>query len=92
MVVRRPGGRPGPGGSCINRYPTELMVSMVATTPKASMKAGWRFQAGLGGPGGSSGLAGGTAPGARRTRSYFSISGWASAPTTPAMLRMSSRA
>ena len=52
---------PGPvWGSCMSRYPTELIVSMMATTPKVSMNAGWWCHAVLGCPGGSSGLGGET--------------------------------
>ena len=40
---------PGPvWGSCMSRYPTELIVSMMATTPNISMNAGWWCHADLG--------------------------------------------
>ena len=47
-------------GSCMSRYPTELIVSRMATTPKVSMNAGWWCHAVLGCPGGSSRLGGET--------------------------------
>ncbi len=78
---------PGPvWGSCMSRYPTELIVSMMATTPKVSMNAGWWCHAVLGCPGGSSRLGGETGAGTQWIWSCFPISGPGSAPTTSAMV------